>query len=318
MQGTIGNYELVRLLARGGMADVYLARQLELDRLVAVKVLDETRIGDPDARAMFLDEARLGSMLCHQNLPFVYDVAETADTYYLAMEYLDGADLRALLAASAAAGRRLPVDAAIAIVMAAAAGLEHAHAKRVVHRDVSLTNIMVTHDGQVKVIDFGIAKTRMSTHQSLPGMVRGKTKYMSPEQCLGEKLDARSDVFSLGIVLYELVTGQRCFEGGTDVESMVSIIRGDYIAPCAANPELPFDLGRVIVKALSIDPAQRYASAGELLAALEDLGWTSSTAVIAQLMSDLFGGTVPAITDDDFTASDSTAPTKGLTRRNAR
>src|SRR5215471_13950756 len=149
MPEMLGNFELVRLIAQGGMADVYLARQRDLDRLVAIKILDEDRIGDPDARALFLDEARLGTLLSHPNLSIVYDVAAADGTYYLAMEYLDGADLRDVLIA---AGGPIAPATALAIVTAAASGLEHAHAMRVVHRDVSLTNIMVTRDGQVKVI----------------------------------------------------------------------------------------------------------------------------------------------------------------------
>ncbi len=300
MQETLGKFELVRLIAQGGMADVYLARQRDLDRLVAVKILDAERVADPDARALFLDEARLGSLLSHPNLSIVYDVAAEDDTYYLAMEYLDGADLRVLLQASA--GPIAPATA-LAIITAAAAGLAHAHDRDVVHRDVSLTNIMLTRDGQVKVIDFGIASGRASTHVTLPGTVRGKTRYMAPEQCLGEPIDARADVFALGIVLYELVTGQRCFVGTNDLDCMLAIARGDYMPPHVANPELPLDLARVIVRALAVDPARRYASAQELIDALAGVaahhGWCAGAREIAQLMSEV---TCVAICDDEPTA----------------
>jgi serine/threonine protein kinase len=288
MPEMLGKFELVRLIAQGGMADVYLARQCDLDRLVAVKILDEDRVGDPDARALFLDEARLGTLLSHPNLSIVYDVAAAGGTYYLAMEYLDGADLRDVLVA---AGGPIAPPTALAIVTAAASGLEHAHGMRVVHRDVSLTNIMVTRDGQVKVIDFGIASARASTHVTLPGTVRGKTHYMAPEQCLGDPIDARADVFALGIVLYELVTGERCFVGTTDLECMLAIVRGEYVPPHVTNPDLPLDLAHVIVRALAIDPARRYATAQELIDALACVaarhGWCAGAREIAELTSEL-------------------------------
>ena len=283
MRETLGNYELVRLLGRGGMGAVYLARQPELDRYVALKVLED---GDLEARALFVDEARISASLCHQNLPFVYDVAAAGDTYYLAMEYVDGIDLRQLMAS----GARVPYDVALAIVMAAASGLGHAHEKLdLVHRDVSLTNIMVTREGSVKVIDFGIALANVSSHLSMMGVVRGKTRYMSPEQCLGEKLDARTDVFALGIVLYELVTGTRCFDGDNEVEAMISIVRGNYMHPCVANPDVPLGLARVITTALATDREARYSSAAELvdaLAAVASLhGWTCDATQIAMFIS---------------------------------
>jgi serine/threonine protein kinase len=283
MQQTLGNYELVRLLGRGGMGAVYLARQRELDRLVALKVLES---GDQEARALFVDEARISASLCHQNLPFVYDVASAGDTYFLAMEYVDGIDLRQLMAS----GARVPYDVVVAIVMAAASGLDHAHRKLdLVHRDVSLTNIMVTRDGGVKVIDFGIAIANVSSHLSMMGLVRGKTRYMSPEQCLGEKLDARTDVFALGIVLYELATGKHCFDGANEIDAMVAIVRGQYEHPCVANPDVPLALARVITKALATDRNARYSSAAELvdaLAAVASLhGWASDAARIAIFFS---------------------------------
>src|SRR5258708_4913134 len=193
------------------MADVYLARHAALGSRVAVKVLSDTRAGDPEARALFLDEARLLAMLDHENLAAVYEVDAMAGVHYLAMEYVHGADLRELLAAALRAHRSIPFDVAVAIVRAAASGLDHAHRRtapdgrplRLVHRDVSLSNIMIGHDGAVKVIDFGIAQAATSSVHTQPGVVRGKASYMSPEQCLGDALDCRTDVFALGIVLYE-------------------------------------------------------------------------------------------------------------------
>ena len=319
MRHRLGNYEIVRLLAEGGMADVYLARQLGLERHVALKVLDPARAADPDARALFHEETRLAAILGHANLATVYDAGADAGVLYLAMEYVDGADLRAVLAAASAAGARVPYDAAIAIACGAAAGLEHAHGQvgpdgaplGLVHRDVSLSNIMVTHDGQVKVIDFGIARARGSRHRSLPGTVRGKTRYMSPEQCLGRPLDARSDVFALGIVLYELTCGRHCFDGESELDRMLAIVRGELVAPRDAIAGFPRDLERVILTALDVDPACRHASAAAFAEALEQVAWTrgwlAGAPAVARLMRELFAGepaAALALDLDDPTVSD--------------
>ena len=166
-------------------------------------------------RALFADEARVGAQLDHPNVARV--VAAGDD--YLATEYVDGIDAGELLARS---GGALPYDAACAIVAAAAAGLDHAHRCGIVHRDVSPSNIMVGFDGGVKVIDFGIARGPQSLHSSVPGIIRGKPAYLAPEQCHGHPVDARTDVFALGAVLYELTTGARCFDGETDLACMLA------------------------------------------------------------------------------------------------
>ncbi|HEY6036138.1 MAG TPA: serine/threonine-protein kinase, partial [Kofleriaceae bacterium] len=207
----LGNYELLRLLAQGGMADIYLARARD-GRPCAIKVMNPGRAGDAEACTLFMDEARVLGMLDHANLAGVYEVAKEGHCYYLAMELVHGADLRELLAMAERAETEMPYETAVAIVAAAAAGLDHAHRRcspdgrplRLVHRDVSLSNIMVTHDGSVKVIDWGIACAAVSEHHTNPGVVRGKASYMAPEQALGEEVDLRTDVFALGVVLYEL------------------------------------------------------------------------------------------------------------------
>lgn len=196
----LGSFELLRLLAQGGMADVYLARQDGLDRYVAVKVLSSHRSRDAESCALFVDEARVVGMLSHTNLAAVYEVAAEDGVYYLAMEYVHGADLREILQRGHSAP--LPLPAAVSIVAAAAAGLDHARRRcapdgrplQLVHRDVSLSNIMVGHDGEVKVIDFGIALSTASLHHTNPGVVRGKAAYMSPEQSMGEAVDLRTKV----------------------------------------------------------------------------------------------------------------------------
>ena len=281
------------------MASVYLARRAE--GAVAVKLLSRIH-ADADAPSMFLEEARIVTMLDHENIARVFDVDVTPDgQHYLAMEYVHGTDLRELLSAAAHANRPLPYETAIAVIMAAAAGLDHAHRRcdphgkplRLVHRDVSLSNIMVGYDGVVKVVDFGIATTALRTIQTLPGVVRGKASYMSPEQCLGDRVDQRADVFALGIVLYELTTGARCFSGSNDFARMLAVVRGDYALPHDVVPNFPSELEQVIRCALSIDPALRFPSAAALAEALghvlRDRGWIGGAAAIARTMAELFG-----------------------------
>ncbi|MEO8553927.1 MAG: serine/threonine-protein kinase [Kofleriaceae bacterium] len=296
----LGPYELLRLVAQGGMADIYLARTAD-QRLCAVKVMNPIRAGEAEACTLFLDEGRVLGMLDHPNLANVYEVAKEGHCYYLAMEFVHGADLRELLSAAERADVALPYETAAAIVAAAASGLDHAHRRcspdgkpmRLVHRDVSLSNIMVSHQGAVKVIDFGIARAAVSDHHTNPGVVRGKASYMSPEQALGEVVDLRTDVFALGVVLYELTTGRRCFSGPSDFERMLAVVRGEYIAPSAVVPGFPKALERVIQQALAVDKHKRYASAAALLEALEQLaageGWRLGTASITALMHELYG-----------------------------
>ena len=296
----LGNYELLRLLAQGGMADIYLARTRDR-RLCAIKVMNPQRAGDSEACTLFMDEARLLGMLDHANLAGVYEVAKEGHCFYLAMEFVHGADLREMLGAAERSEVAMPYETAVAIVAAAAAGLDHAHRRcspdgkplRLVHRDVSLSNIMVAHDGSVKVIDWGIACAAVSEHHTNPGVVRGKASYMSPEQALGEEVDLRTDVFALGVVLYELTTGRRCFTGASDFERMLAVVRGEYVAPTAIIAGFPPGLERVIKTALAVDKKKRYASAAALLEALEGLAaaedWRLHAAPIAELMHQLYG-----------------------------
>jgi serine/threonine protein kinase len=303
----LGSYELIRSIAQGGMADIYLARRVgpgRFERHVAVKVLNRMRAGDAEACAMFLDEARLVALLNHHNIAAVHEVDVVDGKHYLAMEYVHGADLREVLTASQAAGPLLPYETSLSIVCAAAAGLDHAHRRcgpdgkplRLVHRDVSLSNIMVGHDGSVKVVDFGIATTTIASVHTSPGVVRGKASYMSPEQCLGDPVDHRSDVFALGVVLYELTTGARCFHGKTDFERMVAVVRGEYIAPGDVVANYPAELELVVQTALAIDPERRFGSAAAMAEALERVaiarGWVGGPGAIRRAMHGLFGDIV--------------------------
>jgi eukaryotic-like serine/threonine-protein kinase len=206
-----------------------------------------------------------------------------------------------VLATAQRAGTLLPFETSIAIVCGAAAGLDHAHRRtgpdgqplKLVHRDVSLSNIMVGHDGSVKVVDFGIATTTIASVHTSPGVVRGKASYMSPEQCLGDKVDHRADVFALGVVLYELTTGARCFHGKTDFDRMLAVVRGDYIAPSDLVASYPAELEEVIRIALAPSPDKRCPTAAALVEALERVaavhGWIGGPGAIQRLMHGLFG-----------------------------
>ena len=315
----LGSYELVRPLAQGGMADIYLGRTAD-DRHVAIKVLNKERSREPEACTMFLQEARLVALLDHPNIARVLEVDVTPEGHhYLAMDYVHGADLRELLCAASQpfyGCAHLPYDTAIAIVMGAAAGLDHAHRRctadgkplRLVHRDVSLSNIMVGHDGTVKVVDFGIASTAIQTVHTSPGIVRGKASYMSPEQCMGDRVDHRTDVFALGVVLYELTTGARCFAGKSDFERMLAVVRGEYHQPVDIIPDFPIELTQVIQCALSIDASKRYPSAAALLEALQHVatarGWQTGTTPIIREMQLLFGHLPALETMSDETVHD--------------
>src|SRR5581483_3768745 len=276
--GRLGPYELLRPLARGGMADIYLARRRG-QPVVALKVLDEGRAREPDACAMFRDEARVLGLLDHPHIIAASDVDTADGRHFLALDYVHGVDLRALLVAAQRAGAAVPIQTAIAIVAAAAAGLDHAHRRaapdgtplRLVHRDVSLSNIMVGHDGSVKLIDFGIAHTAIASVDTLPGIVRGKASYMSPEQCTGGAIDHRSDIFALGVVLYELTLGARCFHGKTDFERMLAVVKARYTAPRDLCPDYPIALEHIVRTALAHNPDDRFASAAAMLAALARL-----------------------------------------------
>jgi eukaryotic-like serine/threonine-protein kinase len=334
----VGQYELVRLVAQGGMADIYLAKQRGLDRHVAVKVLSAARSTDPDARTLFRDEARVLAMLSHANLAGVLEVAAEGAVQYMAMEYVHGVDLRNLMQTV----KSIDCETACAIAKAAAAGLDHAHRRcgpdgkplHVVHRDVSLSNIMVTHDGGVKVVDFGIARTAMSTHTTNPGVVRGKASYMSPEQALGDPVDLRTDIFALGIVLYEMTTGRRCFAGTSDFERMLAIVRGEWVTPTAVVSGYPPALAKIIATCLQTEPSQRYASAAALIDALDQLarteGWIAGAGSIAALMRDVYGDvpepqlhtseiTARSIVDEaDLPVVAQPQPTKPITRDGRR
>ena len=239
-RASLGRYQLVRHLASGGMADVVLARVDGIEgfeRHVVVKRIRDEHLADPRFVQMFLDEARLAASLHHHNIVQVHELGEEDGEYFFAMEYVHGEDLLKVLAHLADRDDRMPIDHCVTIALNVAAALHHAHELRgpapdrrplgIVHCDVSPANILIGLDGDVKVIDFGIATPTQRTTQTGTDLLKGKVAYMSPEQCLGRPLDRRSDVFCLGICLYEMVTVRRLFKGANDFLTMSSITHGE-------------------------------------------------------------------------------------------
>jgi len=273
---TLGPYELIGPLGAGGMGEVHEARDTRLDRTVALKILPADVLSSPDARARFLREAKLAAALNHPNIVTIYeaDVARlpSGDKFYIAMERVTGQTLAERLA------QRVPdVTTALDWAVQIAEALAHAHAAEVVHRDLKPANVMITADGRAKVLDFGLAKHVGAAHDARgdatvtardatsAGVVMGTVAYMSPEQAEGREVDARSDLFSFGTLLYELLTGQRPFQGASTASLLGSLMRDTPPPPSAARADLPADLDRVIGKALEKNPADRYQHADEML-----------------------------------------------------
>ena len=261
----MGRYELTHLVARGGMAQVYRAVDLQLDRPVALKVLFPELSVDKTFVERFRREAQAAANLSHPNIVPVFDWGEDDGVYFIVMEYIDGRSLSAVLRDP----QRLPPNQIAQIGAGVAAALAFAHRHGVVHRDVKPGNILITPDGEVKVTDFGIARA-VNTEESLTqtGAVMGTAAYFSPEQAEGKTVDARSDIYSLGVVLYEMAVGRPPFQGDSPVAVASKHVRDDPTLPRVANAACPAALEAVIMKAMAKDPAARYGSAEELRADL--------------------------------------------------
>ena len=275
-----GRYELLGRIGTGGMAEVYLARAVgleEFEKIVVLKRVLPERATERSYVAMFRDEARVAATLDHPNIVHTHDIGITEDECFFTMEYLHGEDLKAIISASRKAGELLPLELALQIVVGCAAGLHHAHEQTdyegrpldIVHRDVSPSNIIVTRQNGVKLIDFGIAKAASDKEHTGVGVLKGKVSYMSPEQCRGLALDRRSDIFALGIVLYEMVTMHRPYQGNNVLATVHRILGEEPVPPRELRPECPPALERIILKALDKNVDARYQTVFEMQEELE-------------------------------------------------
>jgi serine/threonine-protein kinase len=261
-----GRYQVVRKLGAGGMANVYLAEDQELGRRVAIKILNDRHANDEQFVERFRREAKNAAALSHPNIVSIYDRGEAEGTYYIAMEYLDGRSLKELIISRGPA----PLNVAIEYVRQILSALRFAHRHGIVHRDIKPHNVLVDAEGRVKVTDFGIARAGTS-QMTEAGSIVGTAQYLSPEQARGTGVDQRSDLYSLGIVLYELVTGTLPFNGDTPVEIAMKHLSQTPELPSSIRPELPRELDLVVTRALAKDPDERYQSAEEMDADLDRL-----------------------------------------------
>src|SRR3954467_15287141 len=257
-------YRIEREIAHGGMAEVYLARDESLDRLVALKALFPEYAREPSFVERFRREAQAAANLNHPNIVAIYDWGQESGTYFIVMEYVEGRSLRDLIRTEG----RLAAGQAADITAEIASALAFAHRSGVVHRDVKPGNVLLTRSGNVKVTDFGIARAGTSDALTQTGSVMGTATYFSPEQAQGLAVDGRSDVYSLGIVLYEMVTGGAPFTGDSPVAVAYKHVREDPVTPSQRNTDVPRDLEQIIMTALAKDPDQRYQTADDMRADL--------------------------------------------------
>jgi eukaryotic-like serine/threonine-protein kinase len=262
-----GRYRIVRKLGSGGMADVYLAEDEELGRRIAIKILNDRHANDEQFVERFRREAKNAAGLSHPNIVAIYDRGEAEGTYYIAMEYLDGRSLKELVVARGP----LPISDAIDATRQVLAALRFAHRKGVVHRDIKPHNVMADADGRLKVTDFGIARAGVS-QMTEAGSIIGTAQYLSPEQARGAPVDQRSDLYSIGIVLYEMLTGKTPFSGETPVEIAMKHLSDPPRPPSLERPDISPDLDMVVLRALAKSPDDRFQTAEEMDSELERVG----------------------------------------------
>ncbi len=306
IEGTtvLGKYELMQELAIGGMATLYIARArglADFSKPVALKRILPQYAADPNFVEMFLDEARLAATLHHPNVVQVYDIGQLGGDFFFTMEYVHGESLAHVMQRLADQGRRLPLEHAIQIGIGVAAGLDYAHQKaddsgspmHIVHRDIAPSNILLSYNGAAKLADFGIAKANTRHHSTEVGTLKGRVAYMSPEQSIGAEIDARSDLFSLGVVLYEIVTGRRMHGGANQLAILHRLQNFSIEPPSSRWPDCPPQLETIIMRALSPRVEERYQSAADLQYDLESFAHTTglflSSVRMSKFMRVLFG-----------------------------
>lgn len=304
-----GKYYLLNKIALGGMAEIFRAKTIGAEgfekELVIKRILPHFT-EDESFRSMFIDEARLAARLQHANIVQVFDFDLQDGMYYIAMEYVEGKDLKKIQDTARKSEKKLSVGQVVWIIAEACKGLDHAHKYRhrnepmhIVHRDVSPHNIMVSFNGEVKIMDFGIAKAASRYTKTRAGTVKGKCAYMSPEQAKGAELDGRSDMFGLAVVAWELLTDKRLFAGETDFETLSNVLKCEVTPASAHNPDVPPELDEILLKALAREPEERYASCGALHDALNRFYFThvkhADEGRLEPFMRDLFATDIQAL-----------------------
>ncbi|HUU00260.1 MAG TPA: serine/threonine-protein kinase [Myxococcota bacterium] len=305
----IGRYELLKSLAVGGMAEVFLARQTSVqgfEKVLVIKKILPHLASQERFVQMFLDEARLAARFNHPNIVQIFDLGQDQDVFFIAMEYIHGEDIKSLVRRCAKKKQRIPNEHIVKIFSGVMDGLHYAHQQTdldgkkggIVHRDVSPHNIIVSFEGGVKLVDFGIAKARSEISTTIPGRVKGKHAYMSPEQCRGMDIDGRSDVFSAGVVMYELLTWTRLFKRKSDLDTLKAVAAGDVRPPQSVSPEIDAELQDIVMRALAPNKDDRYQTAQEMQMALDDYllakSLKSNSIFISRFMADMFADKLEA------------------------
>lgn len=296
----IGPYILQRKVARGGMAELFLADYVRRDgfrRKVAVKRILPHLAGNKDFINMFTREARLAALLQHPNIVQIFDYGKIENAYFIAMEYIDGKNLGEILSAM---NQGLTVEQTVFIILQICKGLDYSHTKRddkgkafhIVHRDISPQNMLISYQGEVKISDFGISTARSEPSLTQAGVVKGKLAYLSPEQALGESINQQADIYALGLVFYETLTGKRVYKFSSDIEAIRTIPKKDIDPLIKSMPDLPEEVNRIVMKCLEKDKDSRYqdvsALYNDLLACKKELKFTFDTADLADFMSKRF------------------------------
>ncbi|MEM6456459.1 MAG: protein kinase, partial [Acidobacteriota bacterium] len=309
-RGTFGPYALIERIAIGGMAEVWKAQRSGVEgfqKTVAIKRILAHLTDNPEFVTMFIDEAKLAAQLSHGNIIQIHDLGKVDDEHYIAMEFVDGKDLRSIL--QTARKREMPMPIGLAMLIAAqlASALDYAHRKRgfdgqelgLVHRDISPQNVLISHEGDVKLCDFGIVKAVAKASTTQMGALKGKLQYMSPEQAWGQSVDGRSDIFSLGAVFFEMLTGRKLFTGDSEISVLDAVRECRIQPPRGLNPTVPEAVERVVLRALTRERDDRYATAGametDLQKALQALDETPNALLLANYMRQLFVDPAPVV-----------------------
>ena len=303
-----GKYLLIDKIGIGGMAEVYLAKQRGIkgfEKVLAIKRILPNLTQDPEFVSMFINEAKLAALLSHQNIVQIFELGHIENVYYIAMEYVMGKDLRAVLHHSKSLNHPPSIGQILLMLTQICSGLDYAHRKKdlngedlkLVHRDISPQNILVSYEGEVKLVDFGIAKAASHSSETRTGFIKGKLSYLSPEQAWGKPADRRTDIFALGIILYEMLTGQKLFKGENEFSTLEKIREAKVEpVPSKLNGRVSPELEAILLKALAKEPENRFPSAAEFQMVIEDhmsqKGYDFSTVRLAQYLQGLFAADI--------------------------